>query len=78
MDNLKRLQTRIDDLEKRVAELENILVAEDPLYEDAKRLVKKHNKASIIFLQKHLLIDFDRAEKILNRLKEENVVSELY
>jgi DNA segregation ATPase FtsK/SpoIIIE, S-DNA-T family len=46
----------------------------DPLYRDAKRLVVKHNKATVIFLQKHLFIDFDRACKILDDLESEGVV----
>lgn len=73
MANLKLLEDKIKELEKRVERLENG-DEQDPLYDDAKRLVTKHGKSSIIFLQRHLMVDFDRAEKIVNQLKTEGFV----
>ncbi len=75
MVNSKILENKIIGLEKRVSELEKSLVAKDPLYEDAKRLVIKHGKSSLSFLQKMLFIDIDRAEKIKNQLQKEGIIN---
>ena len=72
MTDLKQLETKIKELEERVEKLEG----KEPLYEDAKRLVIKHHKATLGFLQRHLLIDFDRAAKILDRLKKEGLLTD--
>lgn len=74
MVNSKILENKINDLEKRVSELEKSLVTKDPLYEDAKRLVIKHDKSSLLFLQKMLFIDIDRAEKLKNQLQKEGII----
>lgn len=80
--------TDVKILEKKIAELENRLkVAEkkvalltkdqefmDALYVKAEELVKKHNRASAIFIQKHLMVDYPRATELLNRLKTNGVV----
>jgi DNA segregation ATPase FtsK/SpoIIIE-like protein len=73
MTNFRQLEDKIRELEKRVEKLEGG-GEKDPLYEDAKRLVTKHGKSSIIFLQRHLMVDFDRAGKILNQLKAEGII----
>lgn len=44
------------------------------LYQTAKKLVGRHHKASAIFLQKKLLIDFARASRLLDRLEAEGVI----
>jgi len=74
MLKIKQLEDKVKELEKRVEMLE-VGVGEDPLYNDAKKLVEKHQKTSIIFLQRHLFIDLDRAQRILDRLKKEGVIN---
>jgi DNA segregation ATPase FtsK/SpoIIIE-like protein len=74
MTDIKTLELKIRVLEKRVEDIENKLNKEDPLYGDAKRLVIKHQKATVSFLQRYLLIDYDRAAGILDRLRAEGVV----
>lgn len=77
---------KIVDLEQRVQALEKMqkitAVADDHdltemLYEKGRELVVKHDKASPLFLQKKLLIDFQRANSILRRLESEGVVGPL-
>jgi DNA segregation ATPase FtsK/SpoIIIE-like protein len=74
MADVKTLTHKVRELEKRLEVIEKKLDQKDPLYEDAKRLVVKHHKASISFLQRHLLIDFDRAAKLLAKLQNDRVI----
>lgn len=77
MTNNKALEAKIEDLENRLKAVESKLAStgRDPLYDDAKRLVIKHNKASLLFLQRKLIIDFERAAKILDDLEAEGVIT---
>jgi DNA segregation ATPase FtsK/SpoIIIE-like protein len=47
----------------------------DQLYQTARQLVIKHNKASAIFLQRKLLIDYQRALQLLDKLEADGVIS---
>ena len=86
MTNLKDLENKIQELEKRVKQLEENIssivdVKEkewmDALYNRARELVIKNHKASVIFLQKKLLIDYHRAERLLVKLRENGVLDRL-
>jgi len=46
--------------------------AEDPLLEEAKRLAREHTQISISFLQRKLRIGNQRAEKLMEQLKEKD------
>ena len=47
--------------------------AEDPLLEEAKRLAREHTQVSASFLQRKLRIGYQRAEKLIQQLKEEDI-----
>jgi DNA segregation ATPase FtsK/SpoIIIE-like protein len=75
------LERKVAELEGRVRKLEEALsdalaekAAMDDLYRAAASLVIKQQKASVIFLQRHLLIDMDRAKKLLNQLESRGVI----
>ncbi len=76
MDEVKKLQKRIEELEKIVNSSAFVKDKEfmDALYEKAKELVKKYKKSSAIFLQTKLLIDFERAKNLVERLKNDGVI----
>lgn len=76
MTNIKILQKRIEELENIVNSSAFIRDREfmDALYEKAKELVKKYNKSSAIFLQTKLMIDFERAKNLVERLKNDGVI----
>ncbi len=46
----------------------------DELYESAKELVNKFQKASVSLLQKHFSIGYIRASKIIDMLEKENII----
>jgi DNA segregation ATPase FtsK/SpoIIIE-like protein len=58
----------------KVAEL---VVPEDPeeLYETAKALVIKHQKASTSWMQRHLRIGYNQAARLTERMEAEGVIS---
>ena len=74
MTDFKLLEKRIDKLEKRVEKLEGNRDRTEALYEKARELVVKHNKAPVIFLQRKLMIDWERAENILDELQANGVI----
>jgi DNA segregation ATPase FtsK/SpoIIIE-like protein len=74
MTDLKTLEKRIDDLEKRLEKVEYDKEWMEELYKKAKELVIKHNKSSVIFLQRKLMIDYERAKRLLEDLKAGGVV----
>lgn len=81
MSDKKSIEERLHALEERVKKLEEIATAmneEKQLMEEyyviAKRVVVREQKASIIFLQRKLLIDFDRAKKLLGQLEENGII----
>jgi hypothetical protein len=83
MTDLQSLEEKISHLENRVKVLEEKLAAlpdaDDQefmtaLYDHAKKLAALHHPLSAVFLQKKLLIDHPRAQKLLNRLKAEGLI----
>ena len=74
MADLKTLENKVRELETRLKAIEAKVLAKDPLYNDARRLVVKHQKASVIFLQRYLIVGFERAARILAQLEEDGVV----
>ena len=61
-------------LEKPETEFEEFPFGEDPLYEEAKRLVIRSRKASASLLQRHLRIGYARAARLIDMLEEKGVV----
>ncbi len=83
MTDLAKLELHVGELEARISKLENIVASmpssEDAawmgqLYTLAKDLVIKHRQASATFLQRKLLIDYPRAEKILIKLQADGII----
>ncbi|HBC72756.1 MAG: Cell division FtsK/SpoIIIE [Candidatus Amesbacteria bacterium GW2011_GWB1_47_19] len=74
MADLKTLEKKVNELEQRLKRLETDKVWMDELYKKARELVVKHNRASAIFLQRKLLIDNIRAERILDELQTNGVI----
>jgi len=60
-----------DDEEK---EIEEIVVEEDPLLEEAERLVIQTRKASASFLQRRMRIGYARAARLLDLLEKKGIV----
>jgi len=75
MINIKILENKIRELEEKITILNKEKELMDTLYEKAKELVIKHNKASVVFLQKKLLIDSWRASRLINELRKKGIVS---
>ncbi len=67
-----------EDLEKSLvaegAEFEGYPSEEDPLYEEAKKVVREARKASASLLQRKLSIGYARAARLIDRLEERGVV----
>ena len=70
----KVLEKKVLELEERVKKLEFDKDWMDELYKKAKELVVKHDKASVIFLQRKLIIDYERAGRLLDKLENEGIV----
>jgi DNA segregation ATPase FtsK/SpoIIIE-like protein len=86
MTDIQNLQQKIANLEERLKVVEARLGATssnsdsqlmDELYKKSRFLVVRYQKASAIFLQKKLLIDFPRASELISRLEKEGVISSL-
>ncbi|MFA5894244.1 MAG: DNA translocase FtsK [Candidatus Shapirobacteria bacterium] len=84
MTDIQNLQQKIANLEERLKVVEARLGATssnqdsqlmDELYQKSRFLVVRYQKASAIFLQKKLLIDYPRASQLIIRLEEEGVIS---
>ena len=67
-----------EDLEKTLTvpetEIENFYGGEDPLYEEAKRIVIEARKASSSLLQRRLRIGYARAARLIDMLEEQEIV----
>jgi len=83
MTDTKTLEKKISALEERLKKVEDMIalsadakdvVYMDALYTKAKELVVKYQKSSIWFLQRKLLIDFERAKRLREQLKTEGVI----
>ncbi|HJX69932.1 MAG TPA: DNA translocase FtsK [Dehalococcoidia bacterium] len=46
---------------------------QDPILEEARRLVKEHKQISVSFLQRQLRIGYPRAERLMQQLEEERI-----
>jgi S-DNA-T family DNA segregation ATPase FtsK/SpoIIIE len=75
-EKIKGLERRITILEKKLNKKEgnthNIWM--DQLYNKAKDLVIKNQKASVWFLQRKLLIDYERAVELIEMLEKEGII----
>jgi DNA segregation ATPase FtsK/SpoIIIE-like protein len=85
MTDLKTLAKKVNELEERLKRIEGRIaspadtydkVLMNALYQKARDLVVKHNKASVIFLQRKLMIDFERAKRLLEELQKNGVIEE--
>lgn len=74
MTDFKLLEKKVNELEERLKKLEGDKKWMDELYKKAKELVVKYNKASAIFLQRKLMIDYERAVRLLDELQTNGVV----
>lgn len=83
MTQLDAIKNQVEQLEARIAKLEDTLkqslLTEDAvwmeqLYRHAKELVIKHHRASATFLQRKLMIDYERAGKLLAKLQDEGII----
>jgi S-DNA-T family DNA segregation ATPase FtsK/SpoIIIE len=74
MTDLKILEKKINELENRIEKLENDNDWMDDLYHKAEELVVKNEKASAIFLQRKLMIDLERAARIIDKLETNGIV----
>ncbi|HXK32196.1 MAG TPA: DNA translocase FtsK, partial [Candidatus Paceibacterota bacterium] len=69
-----------EDLEKILEETKNgetfdgYAGGEDPLYEEAKKIVIETRKASASFLQRRLRIGYARAARLLDILEEKGII----
>jgi S-DNA-T family DNA segregation ATPase FtsK/SpoIIIE len=54
---------------------EFVPASQDPMYEPAKELVLKSNKASISYVQRNLRIGYNRAARLIERMEKEGLVS---
>ena len=61
-------------LEVPETEIESFYYGEDPLYEEAKRLVIEARKASASLLQRRLRVGYARAARLIDMLEERGVV----
>jgi DNA segregation ATPase FtsK/SpoIIIE-like protein len=84
MTTLKNLEERIQKLEDRLNKIEDRATSSlnsddkelmEAFYNKAKELVLKYHKASPIFLQKKLFIDYVRASKIMDKLRADGVLA---
>jgi len=61
-------------METKEVQMDSFFSKEDPLYEEAKRMVITSRKASATFLQRRLGIGYARAAKLLDILEERGIV----
>jgi S-DNA-T family DNA segregation ATPase FtsK/SpoIIIE len=71
-NNQKRdtaFQLRMDDMSAEVAKAEK--PPDDPLLEEARKLLQQHQHISASFLQRHLRIGYPRAARLMEQLESE-------
>ncbi|MCX7798322.1 MAG: DNA translocase FtsK [Melioribacter sp.] len=60
--------------EKRKAEMSNFLSDLDPMFEEAARLVVRHQQGSVSLLQRKLKLGYSRAARIVDQLEQAGIV----
>ncbi|MBZ9572831.1 DNA translocase FtsK [Patescibacteria group bacterium] len=78
-ENIEEKKEEIEEslergLQETEGKLPEISFEEDPLYEEAKRVVIEYRKASASLLQRRLKIGYARAARLLDMLEEKRVV----
>jgi S-DNA-T family DNA segregation ATPase FtsK/SpoIIIE len=58
-------------------ESESQKIEQEPLFEDAVKLILKHRRASISFVQRHMRIGYNRAARLLESMEKKGIVSEM-
>ena len=75
-DLIQELDRGQEDSAGVVSHLGNYNNGNDPLFEDAKRLVIEANKASASYLQRRLRIGYARAARLIDILEDKGIVSQ--
>lgn len=75
MSDITLLKNKIQELEDRIKILEGDKLWNDAILDKARELVLRYNKTSAIFLQKKLLIDYQRATSLVNKLRSEGIIN---
>jgi len=60
--------------EKKSSEASNFLTDLDPMFEDAARVIVRHQQGSVSLLQRRLKLGYSRAARIVDQLEEAGVV----
>lgn len=60
--------------EKKKAEMSNFLSDLDPMFEEAARLVVRHQQGSVSLLQRRLKLGYSRAARIVDQLEQAGIV----
>ena len=58
-------------------ESESQKIEQEPLFDDAVKLILKHRRASISFVQRHMRIGYNRAARLLESMEKKGIVSEM-
>ncbi len=70
----KEVSESLSNTLERVGEIKSFSGTEDPLYEEAKRIVFEAKKASASLLQRRLRLGYARAARLLDMLEEDGLV----
>ena len=74
-DLIQELKRNSEDSSGNISQLGNYDDGNDPLFEDAKRLIIEANKASASYLQRRLRIGYARAARLIDILEDRGIVS---
>ena len=61
-------------LEKKSSEGGNFLTDLDPMFEEAARVIVRHQQGSVSLLQRRLKLGYSRAARIVDQLEEAGIV----
>ncbi len=73
----KSINTLFANINKEENTNDQYLDFDDPLYKDAIEIVKKERKASASYLQRRLKIGYNRAARMIEKMEEEGLISDL-